>query len=185
MNIISIVHILRYSPRLSMMVTGVLVIYLLAWQFGICRTITLLTQYAAVSNTSKIQREHRSSPEDLVLYLDELDNKMGCSDLPGDDIRQAILDRLSQTGRHCPFTMVDIPASYSYKKKEYTVMVNTFIITGNYGNLIRLMYSMDTASAPGNLISTRLYIHRNFHAAAPELRLALYFQHLMKNHETQ
>jgi len=116
----------------------------------------------------------------MLRRLENLDLSMGCSNLPGNDIRQAILERLSQTGKSCPFKMVDIPEAYTYEKQGYSVMVNTFVMTGDYTRLVRLMYSMDTCRAPGRVIASRIFIHKTYQLAIPELRLALYFQHIKK-----
>jgi hypothetical protein len=184
MTMPALIHIVLRSPRIAMMLAGVMLIYLLAWQFGIKKTVSLLSRYEAVNCSAKNPQEQIVRPEELLSRLENLDRLMGCSNLTGDDIRQAILERLSLTGKNHPFTMVDIPEEYVYEKQRYTVTVNTFVVAGGYPALLRLMYSMDTCQAPGQVITSRIYLHKAYQSAVPELRLALYFQHIKKKHET-
>jgi|GEM_PF-1533256 len=185
MTIRTKLHILFHSRRLILMITGVVLVYLLSWQFGIKRTVILFMRLSEVSRTARLQQEQIAQPEELFRHLENLDRIMGCSDLTGIDIRQAILDQVSQEERSYPFSMVDIPKGYIYEKQGYTVMVNTFVMAGEYSKLLRLMYNMDTSRTPGQVIASRMFTYKTYQAAEPELRMALYFQHLKKKYDTQ
>jgi len=177
--------LLYHSPKLTLKVCGVILIYILAFQFGIRKTIIQFSKYVEMNHTAEKQSDITDSPEELNNRLGSLDRLMGCSELDANVIRQSILERLSRAGKSFPFTMVDIPEGYVYDKQGYTVIVNTFVMTGKYQELLRLLYCMDTARAPGSVVSSRMYFHKTYQLAIPELRLAIFFQHLKKNNNVQ
>lgn len=180
-----LIQIISHSPKLIFMLTFTLFFYVVAWHFGIRQTVKLIIRYTEMSENDHYNKQQSIQPEDLSRRIEELDIKMGCRDIQSDDIRQSLLDRLTTIGTTFHFSMVDIPAGYIYIKQEYQVMINTFVITGNYNTLLRLMYIMDTTKMSGSLISARMYSHKPYQTAEPELRLALFFQNLIKNHEAK
>jgi hypothetical protein len=179
MNVRTFIQILFRSPKLTLSAAGVILLYVVAWQAGIKKSVVLISRYSEISSAAGKQQQ-RARPEELLIRLENLDRQMGCSDLAEDEIRQSILEHLSQAGSSCPFKMVDIPAGYVYGKQGYAVMVNTFVLAGDYPDLLRLMYRIDTSHSSGRVISSRLFMHKTYQLSAPELRLALYFQHIKK-----
>jgi hypothetical protein len=162
------------------MILGVLLLLLLSWHFGFQRTIQLYSRYLILHDKADQQVQYSAGQDRLTGRLNDLRQHLGGADVPENEIRQDILNRLTILGNKYRFYIVGIPAVYAYNREGYRVMINTFILEGSFDQLLKVLYELEMQSFSERIISVKWSVKKSYQSKATKLYMTLFFQHFQK-----
>lgn len=115
--------------------------------------------------------------ESLKSELSVLDKAVGNSENHA-VIQQKILDFITT---HAPtVSVVNIADSHRHKGNAFTIVTNKIVLTGNYEELLKTMYTVEKEFKASKIVSSRFYSIKNYRTNRTELLLELYFQNYGK-----
>ena len=170
----------RKSPKLLLLIAGLLFLCFLAYKLAILRTIEVFVKIQELSEKATNLEDLPQRMEAFTATLDNLERIIGGADTSSAGVRQNILNRITVLGEQYPFSITDIPSGYLYREQDYEILINTFVLQGNFRDLLNVLYNLEKDVGSGKVVSSRFYIQKDYLTRKPKLMLAIYLQHIKK-----
>lgn len=168
------------NPKLLLWICCALILLILSYRLAITKTIEIIFQYHELAEGIDNLTVTPDQVQQLTGKIQDLERVIGYSDLSNEDIRQHILNELSELSEQYQISIIDIPKEIVYRLQDYEVSVNTFILGGSFHHLLNVLHALGNKPGNGKIVSAHFYLHKDFLSVEPKLLLALYLQNIKK-----
>ena len=176
---------LKYKTKLYLLLAGGLLGIIIIYQVAIKETVSLREE---INQNENKARELADAPKQLARLQDELATfTKGISSVTGENekFRELLLEQTTNYCHTLGLTLRDFPQAHTYNETDYTVRTYSLIAEGNFLELQKLAYLLETGFCKGKVPSAQYYVKTDFKTGRKSLFIKLYIQYIVKNERNE
>lgn len=158
--------------------TGIFLSMILVFQIAVKPTLELKRSY----QEKKIMLESLSTaPQEIKIIsekLNTIDQNLNTKSSLLQDTRDDLLEAISNYCIKNNIKVFSYPKLHLHKNKSFRIESNTIILKGDFKNLLKLIYHMETNVSFSRIASLRYYTELNRKTKREELYLEMIFQNI-------
>ncbi|MCK5856738.1 MAG: hypothetical protein KAG64_04565 [Bacteroidales bacterium] len=148
---------INYHFRLVLTIAGVITTYLLSYNYSFSDSIILKNEH--INNQHKIQ-ELKNAPIiilNLTKEIAQLDDIINIEDTTSQDSRKRIIDYTESSCKELDLSLIELTEPLIHTQENYIITYNRLVIEGDYFQLVKFIYELETVTTNMIIISIRMY----------------------------
>ncbi|WP_378185619.1 hypothetical protein ACE939_10955 [Aquimarina sp. W85] len=139
--------------KIILLILGLLLAYVLAYQFAISNTVALYTDNKMLNNDLQLAQESNVKYTTLKKKEQELNSILTTNNIDEHAIQNSLLKTLNYISKDIKFNIQKFEEPHSHQDtetKEVTTTYN-FTLEGDYSSLIQVVYLLEQSYSFGNI----------------------------------
>ncbi len=148
---------INYHFRLVLTIAGVITTYLLSYNYSFSDSIILKNEY--INNQHKIQ-ELKNAPiiiSNLIKEIAMLDDIINIEDTTSKNSRKRIIDYTESSCKELDLSLIELTEPLIRTQENYIITYNRLVIEGDYFQLVKFIYELETVATNMIIISIKMY----------------------------
>ncbi len=144
------------------------------------QTLQLKQEYEDLVILSNNDIDYSTLLVNVKNQLTELDKLIIDKDVHAGQIQQLLMNQIELLKKEHNINITHVPAPHQYQQGQYTVITGAFELEGQFIDLLRLIYQLESQFDQANLASVKFKLKRNLLLNKKELYATIYFQNIKK-----
>lgn len=164
----------------SVLVIGLVIVALIAYFFGIAKTIELSKQLLVLE---KQKKRYQSAPRQLALLANKeqkLDKVLKENNLTGLSLQNNLLEVLNKASilKNFKITSFNEPHQYIDNISKSTISTYKFQLSGSYNTLVQMIYELEQSYSFGNIVHLNFEVIQNYRSRNQILYCEIFLQRI-------
>lgn len=172
-----------YKQKNRFLIIGFVLILFILWLVVFKNTYELYKECSSFDAQLQIAQQAPQKNKELLIQLDELDQKLKTQQRADTNIQQAILAVVASVSKEYGLVLREFPRPNVSIQNGYKIEINNIEIQGAFIPLLKLVYLFETKAKIGKLTSVKFHAKHDHKLKSYVLTATIFIQNIKKSNE--